>query len=69
GRLEERVAVLSEGEPLEVALNPFFMLEALRALSCEEAAIEFTGPLSAITFRPAERTSDCFSLLLPIRLL
>lgn len=70
GRLEEGVPVGSlEGEPLEIAFNPFFMAEALRALPGGEAEIAFSGPLSAAMFRPTEGGENCFSLLLPVRLL
>jgi len=69
GRLEEHVPLAHmEGEPLEIAFNPNFVVDALRAQPDPETVIEFTGPLNAAIFRPVERT-DYFSLLLPIRLL
>ncbi|MGQ9532138.1 MAG: DNA polymerase III subunit beta [Desulfotomaculales bacterium] len=69
GRLEEHVSlVYMEGEPLEIAFNPNFVVDALRAQPDPETVIEFTGPLSAAIFRPVEST-NYFSLLLPIRLL
>jgi DNA polymerase III sliding clamp (beta) subunit (PCNA family) len=70
GRLEERLPLEeSEGEPLEAAFNPVLMAEALRALPSGEAEIAFSGPLSAAMFRLAGGGDDCFSLLLPVRLL
>lgn len=69
GRLEEHVPLIHmEGEPLEIAFNPNFVVDALRAQPGPETVIEFTGPLSAAIFRPVENT-QYFSLLLPIRLL
>ncbi|MBC7105511.1 MAG: DNA polymerase III subunit beta [Firmicutes bacterium] len=69
GRLEERVPLAEmEGEPLEIAFNPNFVADALRAQPEPETVIEFTGPLSAAVFRPVGK-GHYFSLLLPVRLL
>ncbi len=67
GNAREEVAVETEGEGLQIAFNPRYLIEALRAIDEEEVQIHFTASLSPCTILPLE--GDRFRyLILPLRM-
>lgn len=67
GSLEETLPVCSEGEPVAVAFNAGYLMEALRASSTQEVDLELNGPLGPAVLRPAG-ADDYLALVLPVRL-
>lgn len=67
GMAYESVAAEMEGDTLEIAFNPKYLIDALRAIEDEMVTIQFTTPLSPCIIRPV--TGDAFQyLILPLRM-
>ena len=67
GRSYDEVPCDIDGQNLEIAFNPRYMIEALRAIEEDKVVLRFTTPLSPCTLRGVE--SDAFKyLILPLRL-
>lgn len=67
GSLEETLSVACEGEPVAVAFNAGYLMDALRASPTQEVDVELNGPLGPAVFRPAGG-EDYLALVLPVRL-
>jgi DNA polymerase-3 subunit beta len=68
GQAQEEVEGTVEGQALEVAFNPRYLIEALRNLAADEAVLSFSGATSAATLVPKEHPEDQLAILLPLRL-
>lgn len=66
GTLQDEIAVEIEGEPIEIAFNPRYLIDALKAAEDNEIEMYFTSPLSACILKNSENTSYKF-LILPLR--
>lgn len=68
GKINEVVSVLSiEGDPIEIAFNASYLIEALKNISAKEISMCMSGPLSPCIMRPVD-TDDLLSLVLPVRM-
>lgn len=67
GECYEEVAIQTEGNVLEIAFNPTYILDTLNAITDEDIVIQFTTPLSPCIIRGVEE-SDYKYLVLPLRL-
>lgn len=52
GNQQKELEVQSEGEEIQVAFNAKFLQDALSALNCSQATLEFSGNLSAAVLKP-----------------
>jgi len=69
GNVREELPVESQGDPLEIAFNPRYLIDGLRNISGEKTLYEFTGPLSPSCMRPADSAEGVFTyVVLPMRL-
>ncbi len=68
GRAEEELEVEMEGEPMEIAFNARYLLEALEAMGTERIRMELTGPHSAGAIRP-EGDDTYLYVLMPMQIL
>jgi DNA polymerase-3 subunit beta len=74
GSAEEQVPCELEGEPLTIAFNPSYLLDALAALRTERAHLSFTTPNRPALVRPVSPndapggSSGYLHLLMPVRL-
>jgi DNA polymerase-3 subunit beta len=67
GRVKENLeAVELSGEPLKIAFNSKYMMDALKVIDSEELFIGFTGAMSPIIIKPRD-FDDCLHLILPYR--
>lgn len=67
GKVMEEVNPVSlEGEPLRIAFNAKYMIDALRAVDSEVIEISFTGAMSPFIIRPADY-NKILHLILPVR--
>lgn len=67
GRVTEQLETEQlNGEPLRIAFNSKFMLDALKVIDSDELFIGFTGPMSPIIIRPRDH-DRCLHLILPYR--
>lgn len=69
GNVREEVPVESQGDGLEIAFNPRYLIDGLRNITGEKTVYEFTGPLSPSCMRPADEAEGAFTyVVLPMRL-
>jgi len=74
GSAEEQVSCDFEGEPLMIAFNPSYLLDALAAMRTERAHLSFTTPNRPALVRPVSpndppgSASGYLHLLMPVRL-
>jgi DNA polymerase-3 subunit beta len=66
GRAWEELEVETSGEPMEVAFNARYLLDALAVLETDEVALELTGPLSPGAVRPVG-FEDYVYVVAPVR--
>lgn len=64
--VEEVIPVSVEGEPLRIAFNAKYMIDALRAVDSEVIEISFTGAMSPFIIRPSDY-HKILHLILPVR--
>lgn len=55
------------GDPVRIAFNSKYMLEALKATDSEQIKIEFSGPMRPIIIRPSNGSLVNLNLILPYR--
>ncbi len=67
GTAYEEVVNETDGDELQIAFNPRYLIEALRAIDDEKVSIRFTGSLSPCIIAPVE--GDAYKyLILPLRM-
>ena len=67
GTAYEEIEIELEGEPLQIAFNPKFLIDALRVVDDEKVTIQFTTPLSPCILKPLQGENFRY-LILPLRL-
>lgn len=68
GTVEEDLQPLSlTGEDLEIAFNPDYLKDALRALGDTRIRLEFTAPLHPFTLKPTSNVENFIQLITPVR--
>ncbi|HHP50353.1 MAG TPA: DNA polymerase III subunit beta [Moorella mulderi] len=67
GSLNEEITCQVEGEPLKLALNGRYLLEALKVIEEEEVEFKALDPLKPVLIGPKEK-ENYFCLILPIRI-
>lgn len=67
GTAYEEIEIELEGEPLQIAFNPKFLIDALRVVDNEKVALQFTTPLSPCILKPLQGENFRY-LILPLRL-
>ncbi|MEW6031889.1 MAG: DNA polymerase III subunit beta [Bacillota bacterium] len=73
GTAREEVPIESQGDSLEIAFNPRYLVDGLRNIDTEKLVYDFTGPLSPSCIRPLcqdESAAPSFTyVVLPMRLI
>lgn len=67
GSAEEEITTEYNGESLEIAFNPAYVLDALKAVDAEEVYFELTAPLNPTVIRPVGE-EESFCVLMPMRI-
>ena len=67
GRAEDEVDCATDGEPVRIGFNAGYLLDALKNANCDKVTLRLSGPVSAMTIRPAEGSNFTF-LVLPVRI-
>ena len=68
GAAEDRCAIAGDGKELEIGFNVRYLIDALRAIPCEEVTMELTNGLSPIVLTPADNKYDYSYMVLPVRI-
>ena len=66
GNTENEIHVEMEGEPIEVAFNPRFIIETLRAIDDEMVVVRFTTRVGQCVIRPVNNDGYTY-LILPVK--
>ncbi|MEW5953058.1 MAG: DNA polymerase III subunit beta [Bacillota bacterium] len=67
GRIREELPIKLKGKVMDLAFNPYYLIDALKVIDTDEVIIKLTGETSAAIIQPTE-DSNYISLLLPTRL-
>ncbi|MDD7434058.1 MAG: DNA polymerase III subunit beta [Peptoniphilaceae bacterium] len=67
GRIHETMGLEKAGEDVKIAFNAKYLLDGVKALSCEKISLKLNGPLNPLVIRPAEEEEDYLYLVLPVR--
>ena len=66
GNADEEIGIEMTGDPIEVALNPRYVIETLRAIDDETIVIRFTTKFGQCVIRPVNNDSYTY-LILPVK--
>ena len=67
GNVTDEVAVQADGEPMSIAFNPRYLIDALKIIEEELITLHFTTPLSPCVVK-GESSEESKYLVLPLRL-
>ena len=66
GKVNDKISVNMSGEPIKIAFNPRYLLEAFKNIDSQEIKIEFGGPRNPISIRPLEG-NNFTSIVVPVK--
>lgn len=67
GQVKDKFEVSMQGEPIEIAFNPRYLLEAFKNVDCKEIKLTFSTALNPVVIQPVEGNSFHY-IVLPVRL-
>ncbi len=67
GQVKDRFEVSMQGDPIEIAFNPRYLLEAFKNVDCKEVKMTFSTALNPVVIQPVEGNSFHY-IVLPVRL-
>ncbi|MBQ3554070.1 MAG: DNA polymerase III subunit beta [Clostridia bacterium] len=67
GKVKDKFSVDMEGEPIEIAFNPRYLMDAFKNCDCEEIKFSFSTPVNPTMIMPAEG-DDFLFIVLPVRM-
>ncbi|MBE7021882.1 MAG: DNA polymerase III subunit beta [Ruminococcaceae bacterium] len=66
GQVKDKFEVEMQGDPIEIAFNPRYLLEAFKNADCKEIKLSFSTALNPVVIQPAEGNSFYY-IVLPVR--
>lgn len=67
GQVKDKFEVSMQGDPIEIAFNPRYLLEAFKNVDCKEIKLTFSTALNPVVIQPVEGNSFHY-IVLPVRL-
>lgn len=67
GQVKDKFEVSMQGEPIDIAFNPRYLLEAFKNVDCKEIKLTFSTALNPVVIQPIEGNSFHY-IVLPVRL-
>ncbi len=67
GQVKDKFEVSMQGEPIEIAFNPRYLMEAFKNADCKEIKLSFSTALNPVVIQPVEGNSFHY-IVLPVRL-
>lgn len=67
GKVKDKFSVDMSGEPIEIAFNPRYLMDAFKNCDCAEIKFSFSTPVNPTTIEPAEGDSFLY-IVLPVRM-
>lgn len=68
GSVNEEIMCQLEGEELKIAFNAKYLLDGIRALSCETLRLDMKGPQNPLIIYPGQDEEKYLYLVLPVRI-
>ena len=68
GAAEDKCSLAGDGQETEIGFNVRYLIDALKAVPCEEVTLELTNGLSPIVLTPVDEKSDFAYMVLPVRI-
>ena len=68
GAAHDICPIAGDGKDLEIGFNCRYLLDALKAVNCENVTLELSNGLSPIVMTPVDDTQDFAYMVLPVRL-
>lgn len=66
GQVKDKFEVEMQGDPIEIAFNPRYLLEAFKNAECKEIKLSFSTALNPVVIQPVEGNSFHY-IVLPVR--
>lgn len=66
GKVNDKISVNMSGEPIKIAFNPRYLLEAFKNIDSQKIKIEFGGPRNPISIKPLEG-NNFTSIVVPVK--
>ena len=67
GKVKDKFAVDMQGEPMQIAFNPKYLIEAFKNIEDDVIKISFSTPVTPAVIRPVEGDSFVY-IILPVRI-
>lgn len=67
GQVKDKFEVDMQGDPIEIAFNPKYLLEAFKNVDCKEIQLSFSTSLNPVVIQPVEGNRFHY-IVLPVRL-
>ena len=67
GQVKDKFEVSMQGDPIEIAFNPRYLLEAFKNVDCKEIKLSFSTALNPVVIQSVEGNSFHY-IVLPVRL-
>ena len=67
GQVKDKFEVEMQGEPIEIAFNPRYLLEAFKNADCKDIKLSFSTALNPVVIQPVEGNSFHY-IVLPVRI-
>ncbi len=67
GQVKDKFDVEMQGEPIEIAFNPRYLLEAFKNTDCKEVKLTFSTALNPVVIQPVEGNSFQY-IVLPVKI-
>ena len=67
GKVKDKFSVDMSGEPIEIAFNPRYLMDAFKNCDCSEIKFSFSTPVNPTTIEPAEGDQFLY-IVLPVRM-
>lgn len=67
GKVKDKFSVDMQGEPIEIAFNPRYLMDAFKNCDCSDIKFSFSTPVNPTTIEPAEGDNFLY-IVLPVRM-
>lgn len=67
GKVKDKFSVDMSGEPIEIAFNPRYLMDAFKNCDCSEIKFSFSTPVNPTTIEPADGDKFLY-IVLPVRM-
>ena len=67
GKVKDKISVEMEGEPVEIAFNPKYLMDALKNIEGEKISVKFSTPSNPAIISPLDK-DDFICVVTPVRM-